>query len=78
MSDLLITVLLVQIMLTELMFQIVIVISLSIDSKTELSFVHYVTKNVMFVLETEKLVNLVELLELIMVKIHQKLVHVLS
>lgn len=78
MSDLLITVLLVQIMLTELMFQIVIVISLSIDSKTELSFVHYVTKNVMFVLETEKLVNLVELLELIMVKIHQKLAHVLS
>jgi hypothetical protein len=77
-SDLLITVLLVQIMLTELMFQIVIVISLSIDSKTELSFVHYVTKNVMFVLETEKLVNLVELLELIMVKIHQKLAHVLS
>jgi hypothetical protein len=77
-SDQLITVLLVQLMLTELMFQIVIVILLSIDTKTELSFVQHVTKNVMFVLEKEITVILVELLELIVMNQYQNHAHVLS
>lgn len=76
MSDLLITVLLVHLTLTDLIPQIVIVILLSIDSKMESLFVHYVTTNVMFVLELEMLVNLVKLLELIVVNLLQNHVHV--